>query len=641
MNAPEVRPDLNPAPHWVDVNQRLLVAAFARLRQRLGQTGDENGIANTKSSTAPADEHQQAPALVQLGTVFGLSDFELGVLLLAAGRDMDGSLAQRLPQLNFGVALTVLDGAHWSALSPMSPLRAWRLIELDGQSPTQAPIRIDERILHYLAGVNHLDARLAPLLRVADAPRLLAPSHVAVADMLSRRAENVASPVVLNLHGNDAEARLDVAAHLAQRGQLVLLLLDPSQWPTTPDGLDLLATLLQRELALMPAALMIEWSDDSAAAVSSLIGLVRRLDGLILVGSREPLACGQLQVSARGCVNLPSAPEQAALWRQALAEPAAARAGWIDEVAAIASQFRFSAAAIARHAPALAALDSGSLWHECRQLARAGLDGLAQRIDTDADWADLVLPPAQLEQLHRLVAQVRQRQQVYTRWGLGPSGSRGLGISALFHGDSGVGKTLACEVLANELDLDLYRIDLACLVSKYIGETEKNLGRVFDVAEASGAVLLFDEADALFGKRSEVRDSHDRYANLEVSYLLQRMESYQGLAVLTTNLRGALDPAFVRRLRFVVHFPFPDQVQREAMWRGAFPENLPVAELDLARLARVQASGAQIRNMVINAAFLSAQDGRLLAMTHLAQAAQMEASKHERGQGDALARGLS
>jgi SpoVK/Ycf46/Vps4 family AAA+-type ATPase len=215
-------------------------------------------------------------------------------------------------------------------------------------------------------------------------------------------------------------------------------------------------------------------------------------------------------------------------------------------------------------------------------------------------------------------------------WGFARQGARGLGVGALFHGESGVGKTLACEVLASELALDLYRVDLSSVVSKYIGETEKNLARVFDAAEGSGAILLFDEADALFGKRSEVKDSHDRYANIEVGYLLQRMETYHGLAVLTTNQRAALDPAFTRRLRFVVQFPFPDQAQRERLWRGAFPPEAPCADLDYAGLARLQLAGGHIRNIAVNAAFMAAEAGTAITMPLIAQAARHEAAKHDR-----------
>lgn len=216
---------------------------------------------------------------------------------------------------------------------------------------------------------------------------------------------------------------------------------------------------------------------------------------------------------------------------------------------------------------------------------------------------------------------------------------RGLGISALFAGESGTGKTMAAEVLAKELHLDLYRIDLSGVVSKYIGETERNLRRVFDAAETSGAMLLFDEADALFGKRSEVRDSHDRYANIEVSYLLQRMEAYRGLAVLTTNMKAALDVAFSRRLSFVVQFPFPDQHQRELIWRRIFPAATPVEPLDYAKLARLSMSGGNIRSIALNAAFLAADEGAAVGMRHLLQAAHTEAAKRERPLSDAETRG--
>jgi SpoVK/Ycf46/Vps4 family AAA+-type ATPase len=203
-------------------------------------------------------------------------------------------------------------------------------------------------------------------------------------------------------------------------------------------------------------------------------------------------------------------------------------------------------------------------------------------------------------------------------------------VAALFSGTSGTGKTLAAEVLAAELRLDLYRIDLSSVVSKYIGETEKNLRRVFDAAEEGGAILFFDEADALFGKRSAVRDSHDRYANIEVGYLLQRMENYRGLAVLATNLRSALDPAFLRRIRFVVTFPFPDANHRAEIWRRVFPAEMPRTGLDLERLARLDVAGGSIRNIALNAAFLALDAGEPVSMAHLRQAAHAEYAKLER-----------
>ena len=264
-----------------------------------------------------------------------------------------------------------------------------------------------------------------------------------------------------------------------------------------------------------------------------------------------------------------------------------------------------------------------------------GLDTLAQRLVSTATFDDLVLPAAQRELLGDILAHVRHRGRVYEEWQMSGPSRRGLGISALFAGPTGTGKTLAAEVLAGALDLDLYRIDLSQVVSKYIGETEKNLRRIFEAAGDSGAVLLFDEADALFGRRSEVRDSHDRYANVEISYLLQAMESYRGLAVLTTNMRSALDPAFLRRLRFVVTFPFPGPAERARIWQRAFPPATPTEGLDVARLAQLSVAGGNIRTIALHAAFAAAQAGLPVGMPQVLRAAVAEYAKLERPLSDA------
>jgi SpoVK/Ycf46/Vps4 family AAA+-type ATPase len=232
------------------------------------------------------------------------------------------------------------------------------------------------------------------------------------------------------------------------------------------------------------------------------------------------------------------------------------------------------------------------------------------------------LPERHLQTLREIAAQVRQRATVYQTWGFARKSPRGLGITALFAGPSGTGKTMAAEVLANELQLDLYHIDLSQVVSKYIGETEKNLKRLFDAAEEGGAVLLFDEADALFGKRSEVKDSHDRYANIEVSYLLQRMEAYRGLAILTTNQKSSLDDAFQRRIRFAINFSFPDAAQRAEIWRRIFPPETPTEGLDAEKLSRLSVSGGIIRNIALHAAFLAAEGSSPVRMHEIQQAAR-------------------
>jgi SpoVK/Ycf46/Vps4 family AAA+-type ATPase len=304
----------------------------------------------------------------------------------------------------------------------------------------------------------------------------------------------------------------------------------------------------------------------------------------------------------------------------------------------VAQQFHFGPAdlervvAAARHRARLRGagdepLDDADLWQSCRLRAGRSLENLAQPITPCYDWADIVLPDDVQRQLWEIAQQVAQRHRVYENWGFGAKLSRGRGISALFAGPSGTGKTMAAEILARHLALDLYRIDLAGVVSKYIGETEKNLRRVFDAAEESGAVLFFDEADALFGKRSEVKDSHDRYANIEIDYLLQRMEDYRGLAILATNRKSQLDQAFLRRLRFLVDFPAPDTGLRLRIWQRVFPPGVQLDGLDYGLLARLDIPGGNIRNIAVNAAFLAVAAGCPVGMEQMMHAARREYAK--------------
>jgi AAA+ superfamily predicted ATPase len=269
------------------------------------------------------------------------------------------------------------------------------------------------------------------------------------------------------------------------------------------------------------------------------------------------------------------------------------------------------------------------LWNACWIQARSRMEDLAQRIDSRNTWEDLVLPEAQRNTLREIVSHVRQRGKVYENWGFGGKNQRGLGISALFGGSSGTGKTMAADIIAQQLELDLYRIDLSSIISKYIGETEKNLRKVFDAAEAGRAILLFDEADALFGKRSEVKDSHDRHANIELAYLLQRIEAYRGLAILTTNIKSALDSAFLRRIRFFVQFSFPDLNQKK-IWRRIFPDKTPTEGLNYDKLAKLNVAGGNIRNVALNAAVMAADAGEPVMMKHILVASRSECMKLER-----------
>jgi len=297
--------------------------------------------------------------------------------------------------------------------------------------------------------------------------------------------------------------------------------------------------------------------------------------------------------------------------------------GQIGDAAAFASS-------LARwRAPRDGRISADDLTAACRAQAGLKLSLLARKVEPCYGWNDIVLPPDQLDQLREIRDQAQHRHIVLGDWGFGRRLSLGKGLSALFSGPPGTGKSMAAEVIARELGLDLYKIDLSRVVSKYIGETEKNLDRVFAAAESSNAILFFDEADSLFGKRSEVRDSHDRYANVEVSYLLQKMEEYEGLAILASNLRQHLDQAFLRRLAFTVHFPFPDETSRLRIWQRSWPPETPVdADVDLDVLAReYRLAGGNIRNIVLAAAFLAAAESVSVKQSHLQHATRREYQK--------------
>ncbi len=274
-------------------------------------------------------------------------------------------------------------------------------------------------------------------------------------------------------------------------------------------------------------------------------------------------------------------------------------------------------------------LDIHDLFAASRAHSNQKLVALATKITPRYRWEDIVLPADTLAQLREMVNTVRQKPQVYDTWGFNRKVALGKGLSALFAGESGTGKTMAADIMAGVLGQDLYKIDLSMMVSKYIGETEKNLNRVFSEAETSNAILFFDEADAIFGKRSEVKDSHDRYANIEVSYLLQRMESYDGVVILASNLRGNLDEAFTRRLHFIIEFPFPEASDREVIWRVNFPEETPLGDdVDFKLLARrFRIAGGNIRNIIMASAFLAAEDGQPVSMKHLLHGSRREYQK--------------
>jgi hypothetical protein len=393
--------------------------------------------------------------------------------------------------------------------------------------------------------------------------------------------------------------------------------------------------VMEREAVLSRIALYMDTADFDPAdrlLTAAARDWIEHYGGVLFIGGRERWHTQQQMLHV--AVPKPNAAEQRELWTRSLEGISNSVDGQIQ---AIVQQFDLgpgaipqavsSAVAKASARPGDFMLAAEDLWQACREQVGWQLGSLAQCLTPCYTWDDIVLSDELMQQLREIADQVAARSQVYESWGFGARLSRGRGISALFSGPSGTGKTMAAEILANHLQLDIYRIDLAGMVSKYIGETEKNLRSVFDAAEQSGAILFFDEADALFGKRSEVRDSHDRYANIEVNYLLQRMEDYRGLAILCTNRRSALDRAFLRRLRFLVEFPFPDCENRGLIWQKVFPSEAPLASLDLAALSRLEISGGNILNIALNAAFLAAGEGAHIRMEHVLHAAHREYAK--------------
>jgi hypothetical protein len=651
---------------WTTANKRRLEQALADVRRALerylelpsgpvvaasGPVVAASGPVVAAAVPVVTSDAARPFALDQVVNAFGLSPFERDVLVLCAGVELESGFGDLCARANgdpgrahatFSIALAVLEHAHWSALAPSAALRRWRLIEPGSGPLTAAPLRIDERVLHHLVGVGAIDDRLAGYLEPSApgvGPVGVVGSHEQLAHRigveLAARPHGSPSPVI-ELCGPDWPSKRLVADVAAGHLGLGLATIRTESLPTDPRELEALIRLCEREAALAGVAICLDGDRLDATDAARDAAVTQLVDGLdavlfLVLRDRRP---ARLRPVVTIDVQKPTSGEQLGAWRDLVG------ADRLDGSASVlVGQFDLGVRGIGEAAArALSELEGSvtgpqlltALWDACRAQARPRMDDLAQRIESTAGWPDLVLPPGQLQALRELSIQVRHRARVYQDWGFARTGHRGLGIAALFVGTSGTGKTLAAEVLANELRLDLYRIDLSQVVSKYIGETEKNLRRVFDAAEGGAAILLFDEADALFGKRSEVRDSHDRYANIEVGYLLQRMEAYRGLAILTTNMKESIDPAFLRRIRFTVHFPFPDAVAREDIWRRVFPPAAPTRAVKPELLARLNVSGGSIRNIALNAAFLAAAADVPIGMDQLLRATRAEFGKLER-----------
>lgn len=624
-----------------------------------GSAGDvlRAQLAEAATELAAAEQVDPPPALKILSERLGLSKFEEEIVLLCAAFELDTRIANlcalahddvQKPYPTFALALAMFSEPTWDALSPHRPLRYLRLLEINqpaAQPLTASSLRVDERILNFVKGLNEFDDRLATMLVPVESSDIaLPPSQQEIADAILRDIERSGSgsrPPLLELTGIDSASKRFIARSVSDTLHLELFRLPAETLPLNAAELETLARLWQRETLLKPVALYLDANELSTEtqSVAALHRFIGQRSGLVCLDTRSSVSSAGESIVFE--VSNPTHAEQKEAW---LSHITTATGDDSDDeredvffASLLANQFNLSLPAIHRIAGDASTRRSeevplrDAIWEMCLSNSRPRLDTLAQRIEPKATRDDIVLPDQETALLDLIVEQVRHRGTVYDEWGFRERMNRGLGISALFAGESGTGKTMAAEVIANQLRLNLYRIDLSSVVSKYIGETEKNLRQVFDAAEDGGAILFFDEADALFGKRSEVKDSHDRYANIEINYLLQRLESYQGLAILATNMKGSLDSAFMRRLRFIVNFPFPAAAERELIWQKVFPPGTPTDGLDYSRLARFNLSGGSINNVALSAAFrATSEDPPRVTMRLIFDAVRAECRKIDR-----------
>lgn len=623
-----------------------------------------------------ASEQGQRTRLLDLESYFSLSDFDLDVLLICLAPALDlryerlygylqDDVTRKRPSVNLALDLLCQPGperlAKLSRFSPEAPLFRYRLLEkaasLSGDKSTvlSQTLTIDESVVAWLLGRYQPHTELLAFSSLQPARRsgfsdLLAEQLRAVQDLSGDE------PPILVLFGRDQAAQDAAAHHVAGEKGLPLLVvnldrLENADQVTRTDAssldhildhiLDNILRLALRDARMVGAIPYLRGWDvclQDGIPSNGLLAELCDFPGIaILSSSTTWRAAGidrQRPISWLE-FGIPIYAERRQIWQHYLEQSGVGEQ--VADLTSLAGQFQLTIGQI-RDAVTAARdwalqsgepIDNAGLFAAARLYSNPRLSSLARKLQPRYGWDDIVLPNDQRTLLFEIVNTVRQRPRVLDEWGVGRKLASSRGVTVLFAGPPGTGKTMGAEVIAGELGLDLYKIDLSTVVSKYIGETEKNLERIFNEAESSNAILFFDEADSLFGKRSEVRDSHDRYANIEISYLLQRMEAYDGVTILATNLRANLDEAFTRRLQFAVDFPFPEEADRLRIWQTLFPPEIPCSsDVDLAILARrFKIAGGNIRNIIVNAAFLAAADGGQVGMSHLLHGTRRELQK--------------
>lgn len=614
-------------------------------------------------------ESEPSP-MASLQSLFNLSAFEKDILLLSAAVEMvpglerlyayvqdDAGLMLPTPAMAMSLLFDTWDEAVMArdVFHPAAPLFRHDLMEWAAQGRggiLTRPFRINERVLGYLTGSREPDCRIAEVVSPVYPARIPAgdiwPRECALLEDWIKDSLKLGRclPLLVNLVGREDVALKGVAAEVCSRVAIPLLYARFRDFHGLAIPPARAVQLFFREALLRNSAVYMDIRGDEAGETQEMarffIQQAKEYAPLtfIFTGKPWPPAMNALPLPdlSRTEFRLPllDHARRLRLWERGLRSMATDGDSSVPAVAKdLANRFQFDAdgiTAVIERAAQAAGLDDRlallSVENACRDVSSPGLEGLAVKASSSFAWEDIVLPADAVGQLREIADQFRLRHKVYGEWGFGRKLDRGRGICVLFSGPSGTGKTMAAEILANDLGLSLYRIDLSGVVNKYIGETEKNLRRVFDEGERCQALLFFDEADALFGKRSEVRDSHDRYANIEVNYLLQRMEAYTGASILATNMRSAIDSAFMRRLRYIVEFPMPDASLREVIWRKSFPPEAAVDGIDFRFLAKqFTISGGNIRGAALNAAFLAAADDRSIGMGHVVRAVKREYAK--------------
>ena len=615
--------------------------------------------------------------LPRLAQLFSLSSLETQILVMCLAPELrrtydtvyaylQDDVTRKRPSVD--LVLQVLCSSEierWrlraELLSDQAPLFRHGILRRveDSFSPSGASglaqfLRVDERILHYVLGNCALDAQVAGYATLVNPATPL--EQVLVDATVKARLLNLFTsltgspsvPFVICFSGPSGVGKRDLALGLCAQWGCPLLHLDMELLLAREADVAGALRRAFREGLLLDAPVYVSLGETpvhEAGRPKSWIRVLARMvseyGGFLFLSGEHPAPPLARAFDGTTCyvveVPIPDIPLRETAWKRALERIPAERAGPL--ALELAGQFRLTPAQIASAAESMvqqqaiagvrAELTAADAYAACRRQSHHALSELAIKVEPKHTWEDLVLPPGQQEQLKDLCRQVLHRHLVLSEWGFERKLARGSGVSALFAGPSGTGKTMAAEVIARELRRDMYRIDLSGVVSKYIGETEKNLSRIFLEAEASNAILFFDEADALFGRRTKVSDAHDRYANIETSYLLQRVEAYEGVVILATNLRENIDEAFTRRITLVVDFPFPDTASRRAIWRTHVPSDAPVAEdVDYDWLSsQLQITGGTIKNIVLAAAFFAAADDGVIGMSHMMRGARREFEK--------------